>query len=177
MAASNEGTMDCFRKKQDSDVSGVLRHEIRRLQGTYFADISNPIRCALALQNPSFFTDPGFIELFDEISKNNGIVEYYVCASPPGMMMRDAEGTELFLLISDLDTVNSQCEVAEHESAPADMVQLLRTGKAQAWFPTQEGFYHPNFESTWVKYIWPAQLLPGSRAWTYSFVRHDSPAE
>jgi hypothetical protein len=57
------------------------------------------------------------------------------------------------------------------------MVQLLRTGKAQAWFPTQEGFYHPDFEADWVRYIWPAQLLPGSGSWSYSFIRHECPVD
>ena len=92
-------------------------------------------------------------------------------------MMRDAEGNESFLLVSDVETINNQCEAAESYSAPADMVQLLRTRKAQAWFPTQEGLYSPDFEASWARFIWPAQLLPGSGAWSYSFIRHDHPAE
>jgi hypothetical protein len=46
-----------------------------------------------------------------------------------------------------------------------------------AWFPTQEGFYHPDFETDWARYIWPAQLLPGSGSWSYSFIRHESPMD
>jgi hypothetical protein len=57
------------------------------------------------------------------------------------------------------------------------MLQLLRTRKAQAWFPTQAGFYHPDYESNWARFIWPAQVLPGSGAWTYSVIRHDSPMD
>ena len=44
--------------------------------------------------------------------------------------------------------------------------ELLRTRKVQAWFPTQEGFYHPDYEADWARYIWPAQLLPGSGSGT-----------
>jgi hypothetical protein len=73
--------------------------------------------------------------------------------------------------------VNNQCEAAETQQAPADMVQLLRTRKAQAWFPTQEGLYHPDYEKSWARFIWPAQLLPGSGAWSYSVIRHGQPVE
>ena len=89
--------------------------------------------------------------------------------------MRDAEGVESFLLVSDVDSTKNQCEIAEIQSAPADMVQLMRSRQVQAWFPTQEGFYHPDFETDWARYIWPAQLLPGSGAWSYSFIRHEHP--
>jgi len=177
IAAFNEGVIDCFLQKQDANVSAALRHEIKRLQMEYFSQISDPITCALALQQPSFFSDPSFLELFKEIANANNIVEHYVCASPPGVMMRDAEGNELFLLIADLDAAKSQCEFAETHSAPPDMLQLLRTRKAQAWFPTREGLYHPDFETDWARYIWPAQLLPGSGSWSYSIIHHEQPIE
>jgi len=177
ITAFNEGVIDRFLQKQDSNVSATLRREIKRLQRDYFADISNPISSALALRNPSFFVDPSFIDLFQELAEKNRVVEHYACASPPGVMMRDADGNEMFLLVSDQNTANSQCEVAEKESAPSNMVDLLRSRNAQAWFPTQQGFYDPAFETDWDKYIWPAQLLPGSGSWSYSFIRHGSPVE
>jgi CheY-like chemotaxis protein len=177
IAAFNEGVIDCFLQKQDANVSLALRREITRLQDEYFAEISDPIKCALALQQPCFIADPSFLKLFKEVSEKNKVVEHYVCACPPGVMMRDADGNESFLLISDLDAAKSRCEKAESQSAPPDMLQLLRTGKAQAWFPTQEGFYHPDFEADWVRYIWPAQLLPGSGSWSYSFIRHECPID
>jgi len=177
IAAFNEGAIDCFLQKQDSNVSAMLRREIKRLQHAYFADISEPISCALALRKPSFFVDPNFIELFQELAEKNHIVEYYASASPPGVKMRDADGNELLLMVSDQDTAKSHCEIAENKAAPSDMVDLLRTRKAQAWFPTEQGFYHPDFETDWEKYIWPAQLLPGSGSWSYSLIRHESPVE
>lgn len=173
ISAFNEGVIDCFLQKQDSNVSVSLRKEIKRLQEAYFSDLSDPIRCALALQQSCFISDPSFIKLFKEVCQTNNVVEHYVCASPPGVMMRDADGNESFLLISDVATVKDRCEAAETQKAPPDMLQLLRTGKAQAWFPTTEGFYHPDFAADWARYIWPAQLLPGSGAWSYSFIRHE----
>jgi CheY-like chemotaxis protein len=177
IAAFNEGVIDCFLQKQDASVTVALRREIKRLQDEYFVEIAAPINNALALQKPCFFADPSFIELLGEVMEKNGIIEHYVCAAPPGVMMRDADGNESFLLVSDVQTLNSQCEAAETHSAPADMVQLLRTRKAHAWFPTQEGLYHPDYESSWARFIWPAQLLPGSGAWSYSFIRHEHPVE
>jgi len=177
IAAFNEGVIDCFLQKQDASVTYALRREIKRLQDEYFAEICQPIESALALQSPCFFSDPSFIKLFNEVSEKNGVVEHYVCAAPPGVMMRDADGNESFLLISDVEAVKSQCEVAENHSAPPDMLQLLRTRKAHAWFPTNEGYYHPDYEASWASYIWPAQLLPGSGAWSYSFIRQNAAME
>jgi hypothetical protein len=174
IAGFNEGVIDCFLQKQDQGVTYALRREIKRLQNEYFAEVSAPINSAMSLQKPCFFLDPSFVELFKEVAEKNDIVEHYVCAAPPGVMMRDADGNESFLLITDVDAMKTQCEAAETYRAPADMVQLLRTRKAHAWFPTQEGLYHPDYESSWARFIWPAQVLPGSGAWSYSFIRHES---
>ena len=96
IAAFNEGVIDCFLQKQDSNVSATLRREIKRLQMEYFEEISDPIKRALELRQPSFFSDASFAKLFKEVSEANGVVEHYVCANPPGVMMRDAESVELF---------------------------------------------------------------------------------
>jgi CheY-like chemotaxis protein len=177
ISAFNEGVIDCFLQKQDANVSLSLRREIKRLQNAYFDDISDPIQCALALQGPSFVSDPSFIRLLGEVAEEHNIVEHYVCASPPGVMMRDAEGNESFLLVCDVEAAKSRCEVAENRSAPSDMLQLLRAGQAQAWFPTKQGLYHPDFETEWTRYIWPAQLLPGSGSWSYSYIRKGCPID
>ncbi|HIE72601.1 MAG TPA: response regulator, partial [Planctomycetes bacterium] len=92
ISAFNEGVIDCFLQKQDANVSAALRREIKRLQHQYFEEISNPIRCALDLQQPCFFFDPNFIDLFEDTVEKYDIVEHYICAWPPGVMMRDAEG-------------------------------------------------------------------------------------
>lgn len=177
IGAFNEGVIDCFLQKQDSGVTYALRREIKRLQEEYFSEISAPIESALALQKPSFFDDPTFLELFKEVTEKNSIVEHYICAAPPGVMMRDAEGNESFLLVSDTEGANVQCEAAESHGAPEDMVQLLRTRKAHAWFPTQSGLYHPDYRAEWSRFIWPAQILPGSNRWSYSLIRRDTPTD
>lgn len=177
ISAFNEGVIDCFLQKQDQKVTYALRREIKRLQDQYFAEISAPIENALALQKSSFLSDPCFVALFKEIADKHDIVEHYVCAAPPGVMMRDADGNESFLLVADVEGINTQCEAAESHSAPADMVRLLRSRKAHAWFPTNKGLYHPDYEASWSRFTWPAELLPGSGAWSYSVIRHDAPEE
>jgi CheY-like chemotaxis protein len=174
IGAFNEGVIDCFLQKQDSSVTHALRREIKRLQDEYFKEISAPIQSALALQTPSFFDDPTFLELFREVSEKNGIVEHYICAAPPGVMMRDADRNESFLFISDTENTDTQCEAAESKGAPDDMVRLLRARKAHAWFPTQSGLYHPDYRANWTRFIWPAQAMPGSSRWSYSFIRRET---
>jgi CheY-like chemotaxis protein len=177
ISAFNEGVIDCFLQKQDSGVTYALRREIKRLQEEYFAEISAPILSALALQKPSFFDDPAFLELFKELSSKNNVVEHYICAAPPGVMMRDGEGNESFLLVSDTDGANAQCAAAEGHGAPDDMVQLLRSRKAHAWFPTESGHYHPDYRAEWSRFIWPAQVLPGSTRWSYSLIHRETPLD
>jgi CheY-like chemotaxis protein len=177
ISAFNEGVIDCFLQKQDSSVTYALRREIKRLQDEYFEEVSVPIKSALALQKPSFLEDPTFLELFREVSEKNAIVEHYICAAPPGVIMRDAEGNESFLYISDAENADSQCEAAETYGAPDDMVQLLRARKAHAWFPTQSGLYRPDYRANWTRFIWPAQTMPGSSRWSYSFIRRETPTD
>lgn len=170
IGAFNEGVIDCFLQKQDSSVSYALRREIRRLQTEYFVETSAPLQSALAMQKPSFLNDPIFLELFREVSEKYGIVEHYICSAPPGVMMRDADGSEFFLLISDSETADSLREAAESSGAPDDMVELMRTRQVHAWFPTQTGLYHPDYQSNWTRFTWPAHALPGPRKWSYSFI-------
>jgi CheY-like chemotaxis protein len=177
ISAFNEGVIDCFLQKQDAGVTYALRREIKRLQDEYFEEISAPIQSALALQQPTFLEDPTFIELFREITEKNSIVEYYICATPPGVMMRDADGNESFLLISDSANATIQCEAAENNGAPDDMVRLLRARKAHAWFPTTTGLYHPDYHANWTRFIWPAQAMPGSPRLSYSFIRRETATE
>jgi len=170
IGAFNEGVIDCFLQKQDAGVTYALRREIKRLQNQYFAEVSAPIQSALALQKPTFLDDPAFIELFRDLSEKHEIVEHYISDAPQGIMMRDAEGNESFLLISDAESAESQCAMAESQGAPDDMVRLLRTRRTHAWFPTSGGHYHPDYQSSWTRFMWPAQPLSASSRWCYSFV-------
>lgn len=174
IGAFNEGLIDCFLQKQDPGVTYALRREIKRLQAQYFGEISAPIKDALALQTPSFFEYPVVLQLFKEICEENDIVEHYICASPPGITMRDAEGNESFLLICDPETAERQCKAAESQGAPSDMLQLLRARRANAWFPTEAGHYHPDYAANWDRFTWPAQALSGPRAWSYSLIRREA---
>ncbi|HET6321479.1 MAG TPA: response regulator [Hyphomicrobium sp.] len=174
IAAFNEGVINCFLQKQDASVTLALRREIRRLQEEYFEEISAPISNALALEEPSFFADPGFISLLREVMDENQIVEHYVSATPPGVMMRDADGNELFLLVSHGESLDAQYATAERRNAPADMLQLLRARKAHGWFPTEDGHYHPDFEKNWSTFVRSAEPLPGSECWSYSLIRHEA---
>ncbi|MEI9900182.1 MAG: hypothetical protein WDN31_08705 [Hyphomicrobium sp.] len=165
--------IDCFLQKQDASVTYALRRDIKRLQQEYFAEISAPITQALTLKQPSFLSDPGFGELFRRVSEENEIVEHYVCGAPTGVMMRDAEGVESFLLVADFDTIMGQYAAAERHGAPADMLQLLRSRRAHSWFPTQEGLYHPDYAASWARFVWPAKAVADSSLWSYSFIRQE----
>jgi len=177
ISAFNEGVINCFLQKQDASVTYALRREIKRLQEQYFAEISGPITNALALQKSCFTSEPGFVDLFKDVAEKNGIVEHYLCLSPPGVMMRDADGNESFLLVSDKEGVDTQYRTAESQRAPRDMLELLHARKVHAWFPTNRGLYHPEYEANWADYTWPAQALPGSDTWSYSLIRHEPPSE
>ncbi len=174
IAAFNEGVINCFLQKQDASVTLALRREIRRLQEEYFEEISAPISNALALDEPSFFADPSFISLLREMMDENQIVEHYVSATPPGVMMRDADGNELFLFVSHSESLDAQYASAERHNAPADLLKLLQSRQAHGWFPTEDGHYHPDFEKTWSKFVRPAEPLPGSEAWSYSLIRREA---
>jgi CheY-like chemotaxis protein len=177
IGAFNEGVIDCFLQKQDSNVSLALRREIRRLQAEYFEEISGPVMSALSLREQSFMSDPDFLAVFDDICRANGVVEHCFCESPPGVVMRDADDNESFLLLCDQQSAMRQCDHAESRAAPPDLVQLLRSGKAQAWFPTTGGLYHPDFEEDWTRYIWPAHPIAGPAAWSYSIISHEAALE
>ena len=146
ISAFNEGVIDCFLQKQDASVSASLRREIKRLQDEYFAEISSRSkarwRCRSRASSPT--------QLHRAVQRGVGEEQSRRALRLRGAARRDdarRRRQRVFLLISDVEAVKSQCEVAENQRAPPDMVQLLRTRKAHAWFPTNEGLYHPDFEA------------------------------
>jgi CheY-like chemotaxis protein len=175
--AFNERAIDCFLQKQDPNVSIALRSEIKRLQGDYFNRISCGVQAALSLQANSFIADPNFVDVFQEIARNNHITEYCICASPPGVMMVDADGNELFLLVADQESAAAQLRAAEKQNAPSELAEMLRSRKALAWFPTAGGSYHPDFQADWAHYVWPAEEVSASKAWSYSLIRRQGPMD
>jgi len=177
ISAFNEGVIDCFLQKQDPSVTFALRREITRLQREYFEAVSDPITRALDLRKPCFFTDPNFITLCREMADKHEIVEHHISVAPPGLKMRDADGKELFLLMSDDQLATAQREAAEAAGAPSELLHLLRSRKMHAWFPTSDGRYESDYALSWPQFIWPAHPLPGSDVWHFSLVHGQRPSE
>lgn len=166
--AFNEGLIDCFLQKQVDNVSDALRMAIRRLQKLYFSTVSRPISNALEICG-SWFGDPAARALLRSTFEANA-VEYCMSTTPPGVIMRDRGGKEMFMLITDHRELAAQIATAEARGAPSEFLDQLIGGKTQAWFPTNDGRYTADYNSRWQMHIWPAEELIGNGHWMHSLI-------
>jgi len=164
--AFNEGLISRFILKQENDVASILNQEIIELQQDYFRDSEHMLSNALALGRHEFLRDPLFAKRFQSICQRLGIVEYYLCSEPDGMLLLDAEGKSRFLLVPSDDAIQGQYEIAFDQAAPADLLKALRNNNILPYFWRFGGHWTPECQD-WRSYMHPAIEFKGQDKWFY----------
>ncbi len=173
--AFNEGIIDRFIRKQDSEVMPVLRRAIGELQRAYFADLEQMLSDALAVGSHLFLRDPEFARRFWEIRGELGIVEHYLCCMPEGLLMLDKCGAAHLLLVQTETMLQSQYEIAHDQEAPQALLEALRGGKSLPYFWRTGGNYSPDHDDDWQACLHPAVEFKGRDWYLYAIVK-DPPA-
>lgn len=169
--AFNQGIIDRFVRKQETDVMAQLNRAIGDLQQAYFLQVERTLADALAVGTHAFLRDPAFAGRFREIRERLGIVEYYLACMPDGMLMLDAAGTPWLLIVQTADMMRANCEIASDQTAPTELLDALRGGKAVPYFWRTQGDYSPSYED-WRACLHPATEFRGDDRYLYALVRN-----
>ena len=169
LAAFNEHIIDGFIIKQDPHATEKVEDAIHRQHNEYFSHITSPLERMLSFETPNILTDSAFSSYFNDIMESYRVVEYYLSAEPPGFFLVRADGSSIFLLVQNEDTLRYHEEMAKDcGAAPRDLLASLSQRDRQPWFPTAYGYYDITCFS-WHRHLYPAQCI-GKGGWYCSLI-------
>jgi CheY-like chemotaxis protein len=163
--AFNQGLIDRFILKQDPDVIPVLNRAIVDLQLAYFENLGRTVMDALALGSHTFLRDPLFVEVFRQICTRLDIVEFYLTATPEGILMLDADGVPSLLVVQTEEDMLTHYEIAYDQAAPPALLGALKSNRMVPYFWQSGGEYGPDCHD-WQSCLYPATEIKG-REWYY----------
>ncbi|WP_051228878.1 response regulator [Paludibacterium yongneupense] len=167
--AFNQGMIDRFFLKQDSDVIPMLNRSIVELQQAYFASMARTVAETLYLGPHPFLRDECFADEFHRLCKRLGIIEFYLTATPDGFLLLDAEGAATLLIVKTEEGLRSHFEIACDQSAPIELLDRLSSNSVVPYFPNPEGEYLPDC-GDWESCLYPATRLQGKECYYYAVV-------
>lgn len=172
VGAFNEGIIDRFITKREPEAAAVLNKTIVEMQHAYFHYVARMLREALKIGKPAFLHDPLFAARFRQICAELGIVEYYLCGEPDGMLLVDAKGTAHQLIVKTDQAMLGHFEIAHDQAAPEALLAALRNGRMVPDFWCSRGEYSPEHRSDWTAYMHPAKEFVGLQWYTYAVVKN-----
>ncbi len=167
--AFNAGIIDGFFMKHEPELAAVLTRKIEQLQVEFFTRQTATLKSVLALAAP-FAGDALIDAAFAAVCEQHQLVEHCVLTEPPGVLGLKSDGTPVFMLVVDDDTLRAAIEIATEEEAPLELIELLRRGDQLSQFPTPNGFYSRSMASNWRNYIWPCTRIDGQRPWSTAVI-------
>jgi FixJ family two-component response regulator len=154
--AFNEGLIDQFISKKDPLLAQKLNRSIASLQHQYFSRtfklLSDPV---IANSQSRFVTNPEFIEFFNILRTEHGIVEYYLIDMPySGFLLLDDRGLVSLLLIMPQTALLEHIRQCRARMAPKELLDALEEGAMIPLFNiSNEGEHlNENFFAQWRKH-------------------------
>ncbi|ADZ92935.1 response regulator transcription factor [Marinomonas mediterranea] len=165
--ALNNKVIDYYIKKSSPDVFKLVNQLIHQYQQDYIRETTQVIHESLKLSKP-LIEDPAIIEYFYSILKQHHTFEYQVLiestASSLDFLLLDESAQVKRLLVLDPDDLAVHVEVAQDAHADDELLDELRSGNKIPFFPTADGFYHPDIKKEWENYLHPCVEIVGEKA-------------
>jgi len=166
----NEGLIDRFIRKHDTDAVEALNRAVDDMQDAYFDKACRTILDGLAVAEYAFLKDRALAAHVNGIFETLGIVEHYLSYQPNGLLMFDSAGTPYLMIIHTDESLRGVREIAVEQRAPADFLEELDSHRSLPYFWRTEGYY-PAQCVQWQPHMHPASVFHGKRRYIYSIVR------
>jgi len=168
--AFNKGIIDRFIMKSQPDAIEVLKRTIVELQRRYFADIASMLANSLFLSRKELLDDAVFQDLFAELMKQHGFVEYYLVDQPSGFLLLRGDGSLNRLVVLSEAELAAQVDFARAHGVPRAWLDDLADGRTIAYFYDELDDYFDPTTCDWHDYFFPATRLEGRRTWFYALL-------
>ncbi len=167
--AFNDGIIDHFILKSDPHVIDKVNAAIAELQQRYFQEKSDFMVKALAIDSPNFLQDPVFFTFFNELCRENDIVEYYLTENSGTFLTLSASGIARWLIICTDQDIDMYCELGRDINAPGDVLERLKSRECIPHFWQTDRYYEVD-PIEWDSYLYPAKKINGREIYFYAIV-------
>lgn len=166
--AFNKGLIHRYIKKSDPDVTQRITQAIQELQLQYFQGMSDMVVRMLSFTSPNCLHDRRFSELFWELCKARGVVEFYLADNSGSFLMLDEQARVSFLVVKNEEDMQLHYDLALDSGASETVLdQLAAREKIPCFWQSQE-------DINWETALVPAQKFVSDD--TYYFAYVDGPA-
>ncbi len=169
--AFNEGIIDQFIQKNDSDVFAKLPNAVISAQKKHFEICTLKLIHQLQNEYPEVYTlqNPAFVELFGAISNENKVVEYYLLDEMGSFLFLSEAGVASALFIFNEETLESQEDMIPELDRHKDLAkEIYNYQKAICFHPFSVlEKYDP---ANWKNYLQPLKHLEAKSSHFYAFV-------
>ncbi len=161
--AFNEGIINAFVRKDDTNLEEEIITKIKQLQLDYFQQYSDVVyQCLEWITDPSeCLKVPEFHDYVRDIIKNNNIIEYYLFDTTGSFIFLDKDGKTSALAVRSEDSMNAAREAIEfaEEKVPDKVVKALESDECLLFSGTRDDL-SVNI-SHWMKMLYPASNFNG----------------
>lgn len=169
--AFNKGFIDHYLRKQDRDLSGLLKKAITQAQYRYFLSISKIVTESI-LNNSSessALKDPVFVKFFLDYVKEKKVAEFYLFESMGSFLLLDGKGNSSSLFLKNRDQMEAvYLEAKDEEELSSSFKETVKQYKKifcyQMWGDAP--FPPP---SEWEEHFKKAYELKGQESYYYAF--------
>jgi CheY-like chemotaxis protein len=158
--AFNEGIIDKFVSKNNSDLINYLSGIIFRLKEEYFHRLSTSILSNLSSTLNDTLKATVFIELFNNIFHQSNAVEYYLLDASGSYLFLDKSGFPTWLIIRHAQDFYNQIDILSGLEASPDMIKCLED-RTQLLFLLDENEYQQSIDE-WHNSLFDAKPLTDS---------------
>ncbi|GGI89173.1 response regulator [Legionella impletisoli] len=167
--AFNEGLIDRYIKKNETNAAELIIKSIYELQQQYFQSMSDAIERMLSIKTPACLSDKHFMQFFQGILEANGIIEYYLADHSGSFFMLDEDANTSFLIVKNEYDMNACQELASAHGASQKVIEELTSRRkipglwASKVLNTSAG--------DWISCLLPAQKLDAPYPYYYAYLR------
>ncbi len=171
--AFNKGLVDGYIEKGDRNLVDKILAFLQEQKYSYFSEMKRQFYEAGA-NLPLFMSDAVFAQFYLDLCERLKIREYYLTASPAGMLMLGDNNDDYFhLLVYTEDELKEQREIAQAQSASAHLLDGLSGYRALPYFWETAGVYDASCEKHLEKYlVKPTDVVEGDNGKYYCSLIH-----
>jgi CheY-like chemotaxis protein len=163
----NRGFLDQFILKSETDFLTKIKQSAANLEAELFVDISkNLYEVMCGSLEESIFSDPAFIQFFEDLVRKFNIVEYYLLDTSGSYVLLNAEGKIHWLIVKNERDMKMMQEIAEEETKNKALIDAIeKREKLALLLNPDKQLLSPK---TWR--LEKVQLLQGKEKYYYSLV-------